>query len=47
MQGADERARLAFGFAREIADEFGVAVDRALHASSRDGDDRNHHAHPK
>lgn len=42
---ADERAELAFGFAREIADEFGVGVDCALHAPSRDGDDRNHHAH--
>lgn len=41
----DERAQLAFDFAREIADEFGVAVDCALHAPSRDGDDRNHHAH--
>lgn len=42
---ADERAKLAFGFAREIADEFGVGVDCALHAASRDGDDRNFHAH--
>ena len=42
---ADERAKLAFGFAREIADEFGVGVDCALHAPSRDGDDRNFHAH--
>jgi len=41
----DERAELAFGFAQEIADEFGVGVDCALHAPSRDGDDRNHHAH--
>lgn len=41
----DERAELAFGFAREIADEFGVGVDCALHAPSRDGDDRNFHAH--
>ncbi|CAN7279626.1 MobA/MobL family protein [Acidovorax sp. LjRoot117] len=42
---ADDRAELAFGFAREIADEFGVGVDCALHAPSRDGDDRNYHAH--
>ena len=41
----DERAELAFGFAREIADEFGVGVDCALHAPSRVGDDRNFHAH--
>ncbi|MBV7427230.1 MULTISPECIES: MobA/MobL family protein [unclassified Acidovorax] len=43
--GAYERAELAFGFAREIADEYGVGVDCALHAPSRDGDDRNFHAH--
>src|SRR6218665_929259 len=42
---ADERAELAFGFAREIANEFGVGVDCALHSPSRDGDDRNYHAH--
>jgi hypothetical protein len=42
---SDERAQLAFDFAREIANEFGVAVDCALHSPSRDGDDRNHHAH--
>lgn len=42
---ADERAELAFGFACEIANEFGVGVDCALHAPSRDGDYRNHHAH--
>lgn len=41
----DKRAELAFGFAREIADEFGVGVDCALHAPSRSGDDRNFHAH--
>lgn len=41
----DARAQLACDFAQEIADEFGVAVDCALHAPSRDGDDRNHHAH--
>ncbi|WP_443112010.1 MobA/MobL family protein [Aquabacterium sp. OR-4] len=42
---ADERAALAFGFSRDIATEFGVGVDCALHAPSRGGDDRNHHAH--
>lgn len=42
---ADERAALAFGFSRDIAQEFGVGVDCALHAPSRDGDDRNFHAH--
>ncbi len=43
--GLEERARLAFDFAQEIADEFGAAVDCALHAPSSDGDDRNYHAH--
>ena len=42
---AEERADLAFRFAREIAEEYGVAVDCALHSPSRDGDDRNYHAH--
>lgn len=42
---ADERAALAFGFSREIAQEFGVGVDCALHEPSRGGDDRNFHAH--
>ncbi len=42
---ADERAALAFSFSKEIAQEFGVGVDCALHAPSRDGDDRNFHAH--
>lgn len=42
---ADERAALAFGFSRDIATEFGVGVDCALHGPSRGGDDRNFHAH--
>ncbi len=42
---APERWRLALEFARDIADQYGVAVDCALHEPSRDGDDRNHHAH--
>lgn len=42
---ADERATLAFSFSKEIAQEFGVGVDCALHMPSRDGDDRNFHAH--
>lgn len=43
--GPEERANLAFNFALEIANEFGVAVDCAIHAPALDGDDRNHHAH--
>lgn len=42
---ADQRAALAFDFSKEIAQEFGVGVDCALHMPSRDGDDRNFHAH--
>lgn len=40
-----DRQRLAVDFAREIADRYSVAADVAIHAPSRDGDDRNHHAH--
>ncbi|MCV2366579.1 MobA/MobL family protein [Roseateles oligotrophus] len=43
--GPCERGELAFSFAQEIADRFEVAVDVALHEPSRDGDDRNFHAH--
>ena len=42
---ADQRAVLAFEFARNIANQFSVAVDCALHAPSVTGDDRNFHAH--
>lgn len=42
---ADERRELAVGFAREISDRHGVAVDVAIHAPGREGDQRNHHAH--
>lgn len=42
---ADARRELALSFAREISDRYGVAVDVAIHAPHRHGDDRNHHAH--
>lgn len=42
---AEQRAGLARDFARELVDRYGVAADVAIHAPSRDGDDRNHHAH--
>lgn len=42
---ADERARLAFDFGRELADRYGVAVDVALHEPDKKGDQRNYHAH--
>ena len=33
------------GFAQQIADRHGCAIDFAIHAPHRDGDERNHHAH--
>ena len=42
---ADERRDLALDLAREISARHGVAVDVAIHAPGRQGDQRNHHAH--
>lgn len=42
---AAQRRELAMGFAREISDRYGVAVDVAIHLPGREGDHRNHHAH--
>lgn len=42
---AGQRRALALEFAREMADAEGCAVDVAIHAPGRGGDDRNHHAH--
>lgn len=42
---AESREVLAVGYARELAERYGVGVDIAIHAPSRGGDDRNHHAH--
>ena len=36
---------LAVGFARTLPTETGCAVDGCIHAPSKDGDERNHHAH--
>ena len=41
----ETRRDLALDFAGHIADKYGLAVDCAIHAPSRDGDERNHHAH--
>jgi len=41
----EARQRLALDFAREMAEREGCAVDVAIHAPGKDGDDRNHHAH--
>lgn len=40
-----QRADLARALATELVTRFGIAVDVAIHAPSRDGDQRNHHAH--
>lgn len=42
---AVERKILARNFARELASRYGVAADVCVHEPSRDGDERNHHAH--
>ena len=42
---AQERERLARDFAREIVQRHGCAVDLAIHAPGKEGDNRNHHAH--
>jgi hypothetical protein len=42
---ADDRRELAVEFARELAGKYGCAVDVALHAPDREGDQRNWHAH--
>lgn len=39
------RRELARAFAHEVSARYGVAVDIAVHAPGRDGDQRNHHAH--
>mgnify|MGYP005989363611 CR=1 FL=1 len=42
---AEGRAELARVFAQALVQRYGVAVDVAIHAPHRDGDQRNHHAH--
>ena len=41
----EQRVELVREFAQELADRYGCAVDVALHAPNRAGDERNHHAH--
>ena len=41
----EQRSALALDFARELVTRYGVVADVAIHAPSRGGDDRNHHAH--
>lgn len=42
---AEQRRRLVVDFAQELADREGCAVDVAIHAPGRGGDQRNWHAH--
>ena len=42
---AEQRHALAVGFARTLPTERGCAVEGCIHAPSKDGDERNHHAH--
>ena len=41
----EQRVGLVRDFSQQIADRYGVAVDMAIHAPHRHGDERNHHAH--
>jgi ATP-dependent exoDNAse (exonuclease V) alpha subunit len=40
-----QRQSLVQAFSQQLADRYGVAVDIAIHAPHRNGDERNHHAH--
>ncbi|WP_247740547.1 MULTISPECIES: MobQ family relaxase [unclassified Paracoccus (in: a-proteobacteria)] len=42
---AEDRSRITRDFAQELVSRYGVAVDVAIHAPHREGDQRNHHAH--
>jgi ATP-dependent exoDNAse (exonuclease V) alpha subunit len=42
---ADQRRQLALDFARQMVERHGFAADVCIHAPSKDGDQRNHHAH--
>jgi hypothetical protein len=41
----EERRRLAVDFAREVANHYSIAADVCVHQPSKDGDERNYHAH--
>lgn len=42
---AEDRSQITHDFAQELVSRYGVAVDVAIHAPHREGDQRNHHAH--
>lgn len=41
----EQRKELAREFAQSLVDHYGVVADLAIHAPSKGGDDKNHHAH--
>lgn len=41
----EQRKELAQEFTHSLADKYSLAVDLAIHAPGREGDNRNHHAH--
>jgi len=45
LLSSEERRRITERFATELVERYGVAVSVAIHAPSRDGDQRNYHAH--
>ncbi|WP_102884834.1 MobQ family relaxase [Phaeobacter inhibens] len=42
---AEDRSQITREFAEQLVERYGVAVDVAIHAPHREGDQRNHHAH--
>ena len=42
---AEQQRDLARAFTRQLVERYGVAADLCLHSPSRDGDERNNHAH--
>ena len=42
---AEDRSQITREFAEELVSRYAVAVDVAIHAPHREGDQRNHHAH--
>jgi len=42
---AEQRSALTRDFAQALVERYGVAVDFAIHAPDREGDNRNYHAH--
>ena len=42
---AEDRSQITRDFAQALVSRYGVAVDVAIHAPHREGDQRNHHAH--